>query len=1380
MAFGSSDDIQIKVTLDATEADKQARQLQSHVEDAFKGIKSAASSPITTLKDFGKEMSSAALKSASAGVSVEQFASSIAPLAGKIALVTAGVGALAIGFKQLLDIAGDGDIFNDIAAGFERNAEAAGVAADVIQGRLAAAFNDTASSATVMTAANKLFAANIKPEMFDDLAFAAKGYADSIGGDATQALDQLTKALETGNTRILEHFGNIQNGKLIIDEFTQAQYANAVAARGVGDTYDALKTSLTNVYQDFARAIDNSSALKLVTEALGDVLLVLAKAASGAAQGILYFANTIADYANDAINGFVGYLVFTSELLRDLKGGTLPDLGRAADVANKHVAALSGGLKSTGKTAVDFKGKLDGATKATKNFGKEIKDALEKSDVNINDSLGFESYVIPSTNRSLQEQIIKSLKQINPLDIRNSLLSVRAAFLDGITGTPQQIEEETKKRLGIFEDVYKKVQDTFNKTAGGPTPASQAKTAATGTIFGFDTGLESSVASSFESAISTGINAALAGLSGQEFNTDQLVVGLTTSIGAAIGAAYGSPEAGAAIGGLVGQIGLIIADSFDNETGGTKARKAADRYFADIFDANRISAVIDGQIKQINDLVFNPGGGGGINGLIGAGAGAAAGLVTGGAAAGIGSQFGKAPPDSFATGQFDDSLQAAAAKTQAAFAGVGAGFEQLLGVADDIGGQIAAVLYNNVGGGLNNLQILVEATGKSFEELGDAVFDSFLNGSISLGQLLVDLQGLQDIFTAGIPGAIGAVEEAVANLQLALSTDKPGRVLFDALKDIGAEAREVGKSMVDVANSIAAGLGLGADRVNALLEAMKIAGINSITDLVNASNAQLAALAGNIQQVTAGQAATNTPITDPNAGITPATNFTPASFSRASSASRSGGGGRSAGQSAAAKAAQELKQLQDQTYKLVTASSAYESIIDKVNNKLISRQKAGEQISKLYKDEFKALQTLQKAEDAYQAALAKGVKGKKLGELAAALDKAQKAADKLKEKLESAAKVDLTTLFKLTKDMNSLGLLSKVVGVNLEDLTSTLTQGFLQGKLTIDQVNEKLNATKDLLGQGIPGVIGGVDQAFTNLAKHGKAGGIFSIDDLKDIAAEFDELYAKAAGPARTADINRLRKNFDDANKALQDATNSGASVEQIDNLSKAFQGADRAYRDFLNSSSIASLEDLRAELLKTNSASQVQTFFTSLQDAGIKTVDELKNVSNETGVQILANLSKLGFQFEKTDSNTTSLLDELQKQNTVLTDNKDVLQQQLNLIDQLVNAGSKLAPGFEQPLTSIANDLSAAVINLSKFDNKQYKTDIILNVSTNPTDAQTQGILDATFGNGASTSSGTGGSGPGLTAKQQARLKFLQNKAKKGKLTAAERRQLATLQASA
>lgn len=1386
MAFGfggGDNEIQLKVTLDAQEAEREADRVKKDIEDSFKGIASAAKNPINAISDLGKQFLQTSPKAAALAEQMGAVAIRLAPLAGIAIGVTAAVAGLTLGFNKLIDVAADGDKFGDISDAFDANAAKAGVLADVLRNDLSRAFQDTVASSTLMTEANKAFALGISPDVFDDLAAAAKRYADATGGDATQALDELITGVNSGREALLRKFGTIENGLLVLKEFTDAEYQNGQAASNVTDIYERFQARVADAYAEFAKAVNNSQALKLATEALTSVLGTLADVLSVVGVAALQLADFLANAVNDALNGVVFSVVYLSELLTDLKGGALPDFSKAFAVAAKQIAGYQKQAESAGKVTVKLGGGIKDVGKSVaKSVGDPIGEAVEelkKFEIQVNKTLGLEDFTLSPQIKVLRDQVREAFT-FGGGDKQKVLEALKANVIGPYLKEVEKLPEEFKKRIGELDDAIKTVAS--EQTKGKTTiDASQ--------VFGIDAGdISQELASSIEGAIGTGLNLASKAISGGVTGADAAAVGsaVGTVVGTAIGAYFNSPEAGAlagnAVGGFLGQ----IAAKFGEDSAGTKARKEVDKFFADLFSADRLSVIIDGELKRINDLVFNKntGGNGGLFGAIG---GAALGLVSGGAAVAGGAALGSSPSPDQTNQDFFATLPQSA---QAAFNAVGLAFEQFLGVAEDYGGQLAAVFAGNIGGSLEGLQVLVQSTGRSFEELGDSIIQSFLNGNLSIQEAYDSLVQLSDLFTAGIPGQIGAIDQAFQNFDIALQDGKGSRILIDSLRDIGAEAQELGiRDFPTLANRLVQSFGFAGPQIDAFFAALKASGIESITDLVNASTASLVALARNVQLITQGQAPTAGAITDPTAGITAPGNFTSGGASRVStSGGRTGGGVRSAAQTAQDRAAadrkRQLQQLQQETIKLVTASSAYDKIIDSLNKHLIGSKKAGDDINDLYKRQFSVLQTLQKAQDAYNKALANGTGGKKLSDLATALEKAQKSADKLNGKLEETAKVDLSALTSFIRDMNSLGVVSKAVGVNAETLVSTLTQGFLRGKLSISQVNDEIAKTKDLLGLGIPGAVGAVDDAFKNLQKGGRNGGLFSVDAFKDIFAEFDELFKKNAGPARQAQFKQLTAEFNTARDALQAGINTGKTPEEIQKLRDQFAGADKALKDFNDTIPKADFEDLRAKLKESFAPEQVDIFFRALQDSGINTFEEFKNAGTDAVVAILGDLDQLGFDFAtKTDESTAKLLEEFNKANTAQTEGKDILQTQVDLIKQFLDGAGGLPSvfnetatslqGFEGPLATLSADFDSVLTKLALFDGKTYQSDILLNVDFNAKNSQTQSLIDLLFGGGGGTSGDVGGTGPGvstgLTTSEKQEFFALRRKKKTGKLSKAD-----------
>lgn len=844
--------------------------------------------------------------------------------------------------------------------------------------------------------------------------------------------------------------------------------------------------------------------------------------------------------------------------------------------------------------------------------------------------------------------------------------------------------------------------------------------------------LSEQLGGALQSAIVTAFQAVTQAIEGGLGRDD--IAGLAGSIGSAISMALG--DSTGASGQIVGTIIGTLAAEMGKDTAGTKARKSADAFFADIFDAERLSIVVNGEMARLQDLVFRGD------------------TLFGGST-------------DFGSGQFDDAFAQQSAQVQASFNAVGSAFEQLLGVTDDISGQIAAVLFNNVGESLQNLQILVQTTGRSFEDLGDAIIQSFFNGNLSIQQAYDSLAQLQQLFEVGIPGAIGAVDQAISNFQTALADGRGSRMLIDSLRDIGAEGREVGRSLQSVAQQVGASLGFSTNQVAQLFEAMRVVGISSVQQLAEASTAQLIALAENIRRIRDGVAGIVSAPVDPNANITPATNFTPAAPKQAASSK--------SGESAAKRAAEEAKRRREELYKLMTASTQYTKILDALNDKTITQAQAARQIRELYEGIRKATEAAKKAETDYQKAIEKGVKGNKLIE---ALNKLKKAQEELKKLTDSSKEktpaFDASGALKLVQTVNELAVVARAAGVDVEALSKTLTEGFLRGRLSITEYRNELKKLEETFSDGIPGAVGDVQQALNNLREGGRNGGIFSIDAFKDIFAEFDELFGSQSSDRRKNQLAQLTDEFNAARDALQNAISGGATPAAIGELRKQFDGASKALDDFKNSSDKADFGDLRSELGKFLSEDQLTAFFGALEKEGIKSFDEIKNAAPSAITGILASLDELGFGFGETSDRVKGILDNLDQANIKQTQGKDILGQALDIVKGF-NADT-LAANFGTLGDKISDTLSL----LSGLGGNTFNNDIVFNVKTNG-EGGALGLVDLLFGDGSGASDGTTGGSPGLSPSEQAefdRLSALRDR--RGKLSPRDRRRFQELRRKA
>lgn len=260
-----------------------------------------------------------------------------------------------------------------------------------------------------------------------------------------------------------------------------------------------------------------------------------------------------------------------------------------------------------------------------------------------------------------------------------------------------------------------------------------------------------------------------------------------------------------------------LTSLFGSDSASTKARKAADKFFADTFESNRLAIIVKGRLVEIRDLVFQGN-----------------------------SLFGGTVNFSDVDGAFSSFLESLPDDARESFGGVGLAFEELLGVGEDISGQLAAVFANNVGGSLNNLQLLVQATGKTFEEMNDVVVEAFLDGKVSALEAQTALNGIARIAQKGIPDGVGFTVQAFENLKAAGT--KGGRASIDALQDLAYEAKELGITTIPqlMANLQKSGK-FTTDEIQQVFNALSKQGIDSIDKLTNATNNQLIAALADLE-----------------------------------------------------------------------------------------------------------------------------------------------------------------------------------------------------------------------------------------------------------------------------------------------------------------------------------------------------------------------------------------------------------------------------------------------------------------------------------------------------------------------------------------------------
>lgn len=829
MAFGgSSNDIEIKVKVDADGA-------------------------ISVLDGLGQEINrvDGSAKQAEGGISKLQ--ANILTIDSASRLAATAVNVLAGAFDLVLEGVRRGAEVDDISQSFQNLATQAGASGDALLNNLNKALDNTIPNFELMKQANELLIGGLKPEQINLVASAARSLGEATGVSAKEGMNQLADSLLRGNDRALKSLGIILDTEKAYEDFAktigttsdalneqgkataireaslralaEAQEKLGAVTTDAGDRLDQFNTVLSNAADSFFQTLSQNEAFNAAMDTLIQTLQnidftpivnglsSIVTFAANATQKILEFTSAISAFVNKSsaldkalAKNLKGYEQFDNKLqdiITNLSEGTeqgtkkaiaeYDKLGKVFVTMAKNGDLLDSEINLLNEEFAKVREQIVGATDS----GEELNSVTVKLTESTN-SLARKSFVnlnreaekaTQSQKKLAQEGLKEAEKEARELDKALDEL----ASSDWASKLVEDIEG-AKQGGGIFGGLFDSLfGDSIEDIEGGRE---------------FGENLTNFVGTAF----SDGIGLALNGGKTEDYTA--AFGSLLTDFGAQFADSI-LPGSGQFVAALEPLVGNLLDSIFGGDDAGTEARKAADKFFADAFEANRLSVIIDGQLKQIEDLVFK------------------------------GSTLFGGEVD-FTDGSFANFFETLPGIAQQSFIGVGTAFEELLGIGEDVGGQLAAVFANNVGGSLNNLQLLVEASGKSFEELRESVVEAFLDGKLSAQEAQVALQGIAQVAQKGIPGALGATAEAFNNLKDA--GVKGGRASIDALKDIGYEAQELGiNTLPALAAQLQATGQFTAEEIQQLFSVLSQRGIDSIDELVNATNEQLIGVLSQLQ-----------------------------------------------------------------------------------------------------------------------------------------------------------------------------------------------------------------------------------------------------------------------------------------------------------------------------------------------------------------------------------------------------------------------------------------------------------------------------------------------------------------------------------------------------
>jgi hypothetical protein len=181
---------------------------------------------------------------------------------------------------------------------------------------------------------------------------------------------------------------------------------------------------------------------------------------------------------------------------------------------------------------------------------------------------------------------------------------------------------------------------------------------------------------------------------------------------------------------------------------------------------------------------------------------------------------------------------------KALYAGFGEGLKSLAGTTQDIGGQIGAILADNIGIGVDKAKMLFKELGYSAEEMSQAVIDNGLKMGKTWKEIVDTLRQIDKLSSPGLEG-IGDIGGAVQEI---VDSAAQGMDAIIALKDLAVEALQGG--IKDLGGLRAAlSVILPPEQVQQLMDALSKAGIKTMEDLSNASLRTLADIIAYLQEM---------------------------------------------------------------------------------------------------------------------------------------------------------------------------------------------------------------------------------------------------------------------------------------------------------------------------------------------------------------------------------------------------------------------------------------------------------------------------------------------------------------------------------------------------
>jgi hypothetical protein len=196
----------------------------------------------------------------------------------------------------------------------------------------------------------------------------------------------------------------------------------------------------------------------------------------------------------------------------------------------------------------------------------------------------------------------------------------------------------------------------------------------------------------------------------------------------------------------------------------------------------------------------------------------------------------------FNDGKWANTLNSQAKEVKQTFSGLGEAFKEILGITEDVGGQIGFLLGENLKFNVDNARMLVKRLGLSFEEIEKQLVETGLKGERTWLEIESDIQGVAEAFKPGL-AAVGAFGQAMDNL---LGSGARGFEAVQSIRDIAVEAAEAGIKNFDQLRQELAKT-FDPATIDAFFKALQQRGVTSIGELMQLSDRAAGGIVADMQ-----------------------------------------------------------------------------------------------------------------------------------------------------------------------------------------------------------------------------------------------------------------------------------------------------------------------------------------------------------------------------------------------------------------------------------------------------------------------------------------------------------------------------------------------------